>query len=236
MGFCLSKCLKKILTFRVLVVDNIAIYHTPHTPRWLLLLLLVFVFQLKTPLFSEDFYYDALEYKKLEINDLELITGFIPEFSYDILGNSFSLRISLNKIISNSLGLYENQIDKEIFKKNYFRKNELKIESELNLLSEEKNIYEKNLKKITLEIEAINREIISLDNLIGHKKVLLILNKEIFNYHLNEFEAGEITTIEFLKFKQSYLDSEYSYQELLYNREVLNSAKRSKGREISISK
>ena len=170
------------------------------------------------------------------LNDFSLAAGFLPEFSYDIFENSFSLQISLNKIISNSLSLYENQIEKELFKKNYSEKISKKIETENKLLLSEKKDYEKSVKIITSELDSILQEITSLDNLIEHKEILLMLNKEIYDYHKNQFDAGQLTTIEFLKFKRDYLDTEFSYQELIYNREVLQHAEKSKRSEIPDSK
>ncbi len=222
----------KTLTFQKGVVDKMVIFLTPYNPRYLLLLFYVFSLFINNSVFSEDFYYDSLEYKKLKLNDLNLAAGFLPEFSYNIFENSFSLQISLNNIISNSLSLYENQIEKELFKKNYSEIKTKKIESENKLLLSEKKFYDKNVKIITGELNSILQEITSLDNLIVHKEILLVLNKEIYDYHKNQFDAGQLTTIEFLKFKRDYLDTEYSYQELLYNREVLLNAEKSKRSEI----
>lgn len=222
----------KTLTFQKGVVDKMAIFLTPHTPQYLFLLFLIFSLFINNSVFSEDFYYDSLEYKKLKLNDLNFYAGFLPEISYNIFENSFSLQISLNKIISNSLSLYENQIEKELFKKNYSEKKTNKIESVNKLLLSEKKNYEKNVKIITSELDFILQEITSLNNLIVHKEILLVLNKEIYNYHKNQFDAGQLTTIEFLKFKRDYLDTEYNYQELLYNREVLQHAEKSKRSEI----
>lgn len=232
MGLFLSKQAVKTLTFREWVVIKMDILCTPLTPRYYYLLFLIIIFSGKFLVFSDEYFEELPEYKKLKLNDYVLITGLLPEFSYDIFENKFSLQISLNGIISNSFALYENQLNKEIFKNNYFEKKALKIEAEKKTALLEKKLLEKELQKILDEIVSLEREISSLEGLITDQGELLKISLEIYNYHQKEFNDGAITTIEFLKYKKDYLAIVFKHEELIYQKELLENEKRSKRSQI----
>lgn len=235
MGLCLSNTKIKTHTFGFGVVYKRGILLTPHTPRLLCAFFLFFIFSSGFKIFPTESFKDSLDYQALKVKDFELITGYIPEFSYDVLNNEFSLTISLNSIITNSVSLYENNLKKKSFKKKYYEK--ILEKKKIFILEEKakKKVLEENHKKISDELILISREINSLEKLITHKGSLLSINKEIFVYNKSQFDAGKISTIEFLQNKKAFLDQEYSYQELLHNLEVLKNEEKSKRGEISNS-
>ncbi|QEN06419.1 hypothetical protein EW093_17055 (plasmid) [Thiospirochaeta perfilievii] len=224
--------LKKTHTLQDWVVNKIVILRTPYNPRYYYLLFLIIFFSGNCLIFSDTNYKNLPEYKKLKLNDYILITGYLPEFSYNILENSFSLQISLNAIISNSLALYENQLNKDIFKNKYLKEISDKSESEKKHLASEKKLSEEQTQKIHNEIISIEQEIFSLEALIVHQKQLADICLEIYNYHDKEFQDGVISTIEFLKYKKDYLSVVFKYEELVYSKGVLENEKRSKRSQI----
>lgn len=223
---------EKTHTLQDWVVNKIDILRTPYNTRYYYLLFLIIFISGNCLIFSDSSFESLPEYKKLKLNDYVLITGLLPEFSYDIFENSFSLQISLNGIISNSFALYENQINKEIFKNNFFREISEKNESEKKQLLSEKKLLEKEDQKIEDEIKSIEQEILSLEGLIKHQKELVDICLEIYNYHEKEFKDGVISTIEFLKCKKDYLSIVFKYEELVYTKETLENEKRSKRSQI----
>lgn len=223
-------------TFLKWVVIKMNILCTPLTPRYYYLLLLVIIFSGELLLFSEESYKTLPEYKKLKLKDYILITGFLPEFSYDIFENNFSLQFSINGIFSNSFALYENQLNKEIFKNNFFKEISLKNESEKKQLLSEKKFIENESEKNLVDLLAIRQEISSLEGLIRHQKELVNICLEIYNYHHKEFKDGVITTINFLEYKKDYLSIVFKYEELIYRKDVLENEERSKRSQIPNSK
>lgn len=211
------------------------ILYTPHTPRYYYLIFLILFFPGKFYIFSDGSYKTLPEYRQLELNDYVLITGFFPEFSYDILENKFSLQISINKLISNSFALYDNQLEKEIFKNKFFEEILKKNDAEKKQVLSEKKLVEEEKQKILEEVEVIKLEINSLDELISHQEDLLSICQEIYNYHQKEFNDGVISTIEFLQCKKDYLSVVYKHEELIFQKEVLVNEERTRRSQIPVS-
>lgn len=209
------------------------IFFTPHTPRYKYVIFYLFIFLGSFNLFSEEIYSDSLEYQELVAEDYLLISGFIPVLSYDILENNFSLKISLNNLVTNSIGLYKNSLKKKIFRNNFFEEKLKKKELELSLKESGKKNLEEKLKKLELELFKIDQNILSVAKLISHKEELKAINDEIYIYQESKFKSGDLESIDFMQYKKSYLEFYYELEELIYLKENLINETEFKRSEIS---